>query len=301
MKILITGANGAIGSDLVRLLSKKNKIFAFYRTPNIISSNLKNKNIKWIKQDLKKKIIYNVKPQVIIHGVVAHPFSKKNTYQDYLQSNITSLQNVIEFAKKKKIKKFIYLSSFKIYGDIQSDIIKDCNVFTNPSMLGATKVLAEKMLEIQKFAYLNIRLPGVISYYINDYRRPWLNNIIYKLKKNQPIKIYNAQKVFNNVIDTIEIYKFINHIIKKKNMISGSFNLSAKKPIKIKNMIYYIKNKISSKSKISFVKKKSNHFIISSNKAFNDYGFNIASTTEIVNRYVKNYASFSLIDNCGKY
>ena len=60
MKILITGANGAIGSDLVRLLSKKNKIFAFYRTPNIISSNLKNKNIKWIKQDLKKKIIYNI-------------------------------------------------------------------------------------------------------------------------------------------------------------------------------------------------------------------------------------------------
>ena len=46
-------------------------------------------------------------------------------------------------------------------------------------------------------------------------------------------------------------------------------------------MIYYIKNKISSKSKISFVKKKSTHFIISSNKAFNDYGFELLSDQEI--------------------
>ena len=59
-------------------------------------------------------------------------------------------------------------------------------------MLGATKILAEKILEMQKFSFLNIRLPGVVSYHINDYRRPWLNNIIYNLKKNRPIKIYNS-------------------------------------------------------------------------------------------------------------
>ena len=74
MKILITGANGSIGSDLVKLLSKEHKIFAFYRTPNIITKKLKDKNIKWIKQDLKKKITKNIKPEIIIHGVVAHPF-----------------------------------------------------------------------------------------------------------------------------------------------------------------------------------------------------------------------------------
>ena len=95
MKILITGANGTIGSDLVKLLSNNNKIYAFYRTKNKISNSLRNKNITWIKQDLKNRITKNINPQIIIHGVVAHPFSKKNSYVDYLQSNIIALKNVV--------------------------------------------------------------------------------------------------------------------------------------------------------------------------------------------------------------
>ena len=52
--MIITGANGVVGADLVKFFSKKNKVFAIYRTENKINKNLKNKNIKWIKQDLSK-------------------------------------------------------------------------------------------------------------------------------------------------------------------------------------------------------------------------------------------------------
>ena len=55
--MLITGANGMIGSDLVNFFSKKNKVFAIFRNHNSISKSLKNKNIIWIKHDLKKKFI----------------------------------------------------------------------------------------------------------------------------------------------------------------------------------------------------------------------------------------------------
>ena len=95
---MITGANGTIGADLVNFFSRNNKIYAFYRTPNSASKNLKNKNIIWVKQDLKKKILYKINPKVIIHCVVVHPFSKKNTYLDYLDSNVIALKNVVEFA-----------------------------------------------------------------------------------------------------------------------------------------------------------------------------------------------------------
>ena len=84
-------------------------------------------------------------------------------------------------------------------------------------------------------------------------------------------------------------------------MKKGTLNFSVNKPIKVKSMIYDLKKKLSSKSKIILKKKKTKRLIILPNQATSDYGFNIASTTEIVNRYVENYASFSLIDNCGKY
>ena len=287
MNVLITGANGTVGSDLVNFFSKKNKVYAFYRTPNFASQNLKSKNIIWIKQDLRKKILYKINPKVIIHCVVVHPFSKNNTYLNYLDSNIIALKNVVEFAREKKIDKFFYLSSFKIYGEVKTKILKDNNIFTNPDILGATKIFSEKILEQQKFNYLSIRLPGVISYYVNDSRRPWLNNIIYKLKNNKNVSIYNSESLFNNVIDTIEIYRFINFMMKKKNMKNGSLNFSASNPIKIKSMIYNLKKKLHSKSKIILKKRKLNHYIILLNKSIYKYGFNVSSITEIINRKVK--------------
>ena len=53
MKIFITGANGTIGSDLANFFSKKNKVYALYRTPNFVLKKIKNRNLKWIKHDLK--------------------------------------------------------------------------------------------------------------------------------------------------------------------------------------------------------------------------------------------------------
>ena len=286
MNIMITGANGTIGSDLVEYFSKKNKIFAFYRTPNNFSKKLKNKNIYWIRHDLKKEIYHKINPEIIIHSVVVHPFSKKDAYLDYLNSNIIALKNVIEFAKSKKINKLFYLSSVKIYGKIQEKILTDENIFCSPDILGATKILAEKMIELQKFSYLNIRLPGVLCYNISDSKRPWLNMIINRLIKNQKIEIHNSKNLFNNIIDTYEIFKFINHLIKKKKIINGTINFSAIKPIKIESMIYHLKRKLFSTSKIIFNKKKTNHFIISSKKINNLYRFKISTTFQIIDRYI---------------
>ena len=41
--MLITGANGRIGSDLVKFFSNKTKVYALYRNNNKINRNLKIK------------------------------------------------------------------------------------------------------------------------------------------------------------------------------------------------------------------------------------------------------------------
>jgi len=246
MKILITGANGTIGSDLVNYFSKENKVYGVYRTLNDTIKKIKNNNIIWIKHDIRKKLNLKSKIDILIHCAVVHPFSKKKNYGDYIDTNIIGLKNIIEFSNKKKIKIFLYLSSVKIYGDIKDKVLKDSNTFTNPSILGATKILSEKMLEMQNFNYLSIRLPGVVSYFNTDKRRPWINNVIYKLINNKKIDIYNPNSLFNNVIDTLEIFKFIDFIFKKK-IKKDTLNLSATKTIKVKNLIFFFKKKFLSK------------------------------------------------------
>jgi len=253
--MLITGANGVVGSDLVKYFSKKIKIFAIYRTENLINKTLKNNNVKWIKHDLNKKLNISIKPKIIIHCAVTHAFSKKNTNRDLINNNLIGFQNIIEFANKKKIKQFYHLSSLNVYGEIKSKLLTETNSFNNPDLLGASKITMEKLLENQNFSYLNIRLPGIVGYQINDFRRPWISKIVNNLIQNKDIKIFNSRKLFNNVIDTNEIFRLIN-FLKSKNLNNQSINFSATKPIQIKNMIYFLKKKLNSNSKIIFDKKK---------------------------------------------
>ncbi len=295
MKIMITGANGTIGADLVNFFYKKHKIFAFYRTPNYATKNFKNKNIKWIKQDLSKKIIKKINPSIIIHCVVTHPFAKKNSDKDYISSNIISLKNVLEFAKKKRVNKFFYLSSFKIYGSVNRKNVNEDDIFLKPDILGATKILSEKLIEHQKLNYLIIRLPGVVSYNISDQRRPWINSVINQLKLNNNVEIFNQYKKFNNVIDTFEIFKFIDFLKDKKIKIR-KLNLSASKPIQIKKMVLDLKKNISSKSKIIFQKKKTQHFTIQM-KNLKKYNFKTSPTHIILRRYIKNLNNYCFSDD----
>ena len=103
--MLITGANGRIGSDLVKFFSIKTKVYALYRNNNKINRNLKNKNIIWIKHDLKKKLKRKINSKMIIHCAGIHSFSKNNDFDSYINSNIIGLKNLLEFATKKILKK----------------------------------------------------------------------------------------------------------------------------------------------------------------------------------------------------
>ena len=287
MKVMITGANGTIGTDLVDQFSKNNEVFAFYRTYNLAVKKIKNKNTKWIRQDLKNEIKNNFKPDVIIHSVVTHPFAKKNSLKDYINSNIISLKNVVDFAIKKKVKYFIYLSSFQVYGKVNNSQLDENTVINKPTILGATKLLGEKIIQSQKFNYIIIRLPGVVSYLNKDPRRPWINKIINDLKSNKKIEVYNSNKPFNNFIDTGEIYRFIEHIIKHRLFNEKIVNLSANAPKKLGEIIKFLKKNLNSKSEIVFKKEKTISYYISNKKLKKIFAFNTLSANKLLFNLIK--------------
>ena len=99
MKIFVAGGSGLVGSDLILLLSKNNNVVASYRNKKKI---IKNKSVIWKKVNFNKKITLNIKPDIIINCIGTHKFSKKKKILDYVKSNIISVKNIVDFAKKKK-------------------------------------------------------------------------------------------------------------------------------------------------------------------------------------------------------
>ncbi len=291
MSILITGANGTIGIDLVRMLAIDHKIYAVYRTKNKVVKKIKN--VVWIKHDLKKKFNKKFKynPKYIIHCIVDQKQSKKKNKRNYIDTNINILKNVLSFAKKIKIKLIVNLSSIEIYGNIKKKIVNENSKPQNPNAYGFFKHLSEKILIKQQINFINIRLPGILHEpFKKKYTRPWLNNVFEKMKKNQVIEAHNIKGKFNNVTSTKEIVKFLRFLIKKDILIRDTFNFACSKPIFLNKLFKIVKKKINSKSKIIEIKNsKKNSFCISTNKLEKKLNYKTQSTKKTLEQYLESY------------
>ena len=287
MSILISGANGHIGGDLTDLLSKNFKIFAIYRKKNKLLN--KNKRIIWIKFDLSKEIIKKKIPKskFIIHCAVDQKFLKKNK-RKYISNNLKILNNIIKYAQRNNVKLIINLSSVDVYGSVNKKTLDENYLPKNLNTYGILKLSSEKILKKNKINFINLRLPGVLC--LPDKKklvRPWLNQIICKIQKNENISVHSLEGKFNNITSTVELSRFINFIIKRKIYIRDTFNFASSKPILLKNLIDLIKNKLNSKSVIKEDKDyQKKAFSISVKKIEKKLQYKNSSTKNIINNYL---------------
>ncbi len=122
--ILVTGATGMIGSQIVKAILYANeikgvniKIVALVRNKKKAEKLYGFNNIKYIVQNIEKPVKPNFSPDYIIHtanSTSSKEFTEKPV--ETLNSIITGTKNILEFARKSSIKGILYLSSMEVYG-----------------------------------------------------------------------------------------------------------------------------------------------------------------------------------------
>lgn len=164
--ILITGASGLVGSNIISYLSHLNKIHKLNTRIIGIIRNLqepwlsKGKNIKYLQVDLsKEKLNISAKPHFIIHAATYGQPKKFLEYpEETVQLNINTLFNLLDLAKKNKAT-FLYLSSAEIYGEAD-----DKHVPTEESYYGYVNTLTERAIYAE-----SKRLAETICYLYSRY------------------------------------------------------------------------------------------------------------------------------------
>ena len=219
--ILITGADGFIGSHLVEKLSQHNcniTAMAMYNSFNYwgwldnIDKTTRN-NINIISGDIRdykfvKKAIHN--SDIVFHlaSLIAIPYSYHSP-NSYVQTNIQGTLNVLEASLDANIEKIIHTSTSEVYGDTKKIPISELTPIISRSPYSATKIAADQLAYSY---YSSFNLPVSIIRPFNTYgprqsSRAIIPTIITQiLSGNRKIKLgsLHPTRDFSYVEDTVD-------------------------------------------------------------------------------------------------
>lgn len=222
-KLLITGAAGFIGSHLAeRCLMEDHEVvgvdaFKPYYDAALKRDNLvgcqDQSNFRLIDGDLVEMELASLLDgvEVLFHlaGQPGVRASWGDSFQQYVESNVTATQRVLEAAYRARVPRVVFASSSSVYGDADVFPTSETAELQPVSPYGATKVLGEHLCRLY---HRSFGLPVVRLRYFTVYgprQRPDMafNKLIRAALDGEQIVIYGdgeQTRDFTYVADAVQ-------------------------------------------------------------------------------------------------
>ena len=248
MKYIVTGGAGFIGSNLVDILIKDNPekltVIDNLRTgrADFIEAHNGKKNFEFLNKDIKLgrsfpdesyNWVFHLAANADVRGGI------KNTRVD-LEENVIGTHSVLEFMRKKDIKKLVFASSSALYGE--TDMIptpEDLPDIKPISFYGASKIAAEYFVSSYCYTYgmqaWMFRFANVVG---KRSTHGVIHDFVNKLKKNpKELEILgdgNQTKSYFDVSDCVNGLIGIPKV--DKNIDVEAYNLANSETTKVKDL-----------------------------------------------------------------
>jgi len=237
LKILITGASGFVGTNILKKLSK-NKKYKLLGVINKKKSSIK-KNIKYLKADLEKKkdCIKVTKGIDMVIMCAAKSSGAKiiiNNPLAHLNPNIIMNANMLNASYINKVKKFIFISSSTVYPNkknFMKESYSNFNFFEKYFIVGWMKKFGEIMCLMYSKKIKNPMKTLVIrpSNLYGPYDKfDWEESKVIAAtvrkfyEKHNPIEVWGDG---NDIKDFLFIDDFVDCVSKLINKDTGLFNI----------------------------------------------------------------------------
>ena len=290
-KVLVTGGLGFIGSNLIKLLLKKN-----YYVINIdkvsYSSNKfnvkeydNNKNYKFIKLDINSKkltkIFKRYKPIGVFNlAAETHVDRSIDNPSNFIKSNILGTFNLLEsfrkFFKSYSNTKLIHISTDEVFGDVLTGRSNENFKYKPSSPYAASKASSDHLVS----SYVRtFKIPAIITNCSNNYgpcQHPekLIPKLIYNIINNRELPIYGNGK---NSREWIYVMDHCEGLLKVflRGKKGEFYNIGSNKNLNNLQITKYLINiakkhiSIGKKVKIKFVKDRPGHdlrYALNSNK-----------------------------------
>ena len=204
-KVIVTGGNGFIGSNLIKFLIQK-KFFVInidknsYLKSSYFLRNLKKKNYIFYKLDInnRKKILTLLKkhkPRAIFNlAAETHVDRSIDSPKEFINSNILGVFNLLEAIREYKNKiKLVHVSTDEVYGDIKGNKRSNENSPYNPSSpYSASKSSSDHLIKSYvKTFNINASISNCCNNYgPGQFPEKLIPTLIYNILKNKYLPIY---------------------------------------------------------------------------------------------------------------
>ncbi|MDO4634829.1 MAG: NAD-dependent epimerase/dehydratase family protein [Streptococcus sp.] len=165
--ILITGATGLLGSQIVFTLLKANERFnlnisiiilirSLEKAKGIFQENFDELN--YILGDIRNPLIYDGEIDYVIHGAsVTNSKTFVEEPVDTIETLVDGSRNLFEFLKYKDISSIVYLSSLEVYGSFsgRKNVTEKDFGYLDPAQVRSSYSEGKRLVETICSAYYN--------------------------------------------------------------------------------------------------------------------------------------------------
>lgn len=257
--IVVTGGAGFIGYHLIQKLSKISKNIIVIDNFSTGYNKSFPKNITLIKKNCEDKSVikfldkYQIESIIHLAGVSSVEASFDDPIKD-ANSNIISTVNLLNFAKRKSIKNFIYASSMCVYGNLKNNV-KETQKTVPISFYGLSKITAENYINFLKtpkttrviLRLFNVYGPGADK---TNKKHGMFGIFLNQILKKKKILVKGSLSRYRDFVFIDDVLSIIIKSMMIKDNKSHTFNVCTSKKTSIKNLISMMFSELKSKKKI---------------------------------------------------
>lgn len=274
MELVVTGAGGFSGSHLVSsLIASGHRVTAIVgRSVGRLDPGLiAHPALKLVRGELPDQLFLPSPVDAVIHAAARSPPPSIRA-SDLIRDNVNATARLVEYAVDSGAKKFIYLSSLSIYGEIKGPIVDETTAIINPDIYGMTKYLGEVLLrEVGTSMHsLSIRLPGIIG---RDPVRNWLTSVLKNAQAGAEIRVFNPDAPFNNAVHVQDLCRFVGRALEHAWSGHDAVTIAAAGEISVRRAVETIIETLKSRSKLVVTESAKPSFLVSIAKARSIYGY----------------------------
>jgi len=264
--LLVTGANSFVGSNLIRFLVHRNEfqIVATYRNNKEALMNPCPSHLKYVHCDLSDinsvcNIFKHYDIKHIIHLAAAVPNKSEANYAESLErDNILPLNNLLELARNKSCKRFIFTSSISVYEGLESsknELLESLKL-SPVSTYGKSKLHGENLLSQNSGEILkgvSLRFSGVHG--VGKVRGA-VYNFIKAALVHEPLNIFEPNSLFRFLFVDDAIQSILLSLNKKLPDSYCCYNVAGKEKISLLELAKLVVKLTKSKSVLNEAKNK---------------------------------------------